>query len=104
MKKIKKTLNLIVRLPADCMPDGSYTVRFVYDANVVEDPEQALREAARKYLASPESKLTRQYAGGRCNWGDIFSSMPVSFFAKEGLFLDESEEVVVELDHDEVLC
>lgn len=76
------------------------TIVFNVDSNI-DNPEDAIREAVKKYLSTQFGKQDVHSNNGYFNWGDVAIRMGAEDFKKFGLTPIPSVEVL--LDHDEDL-
>lgn len=76
---------------------------FIVDDSV-KNPEQALRDAVKEFLATDEGKKANEYACNDFNWGDAVVYVPEEVWAKHGLKFRDMKSVDIKVYQDEVLC
>lgn len=69
----------------------------------VKNPEEALRNAVKDYLATEEGKEAIKETCEDFNWGDVFTYIPEEFLEKYGIHYSWASETSI-VNQDEVLC
>lgn len=67
------------------------------------DPVQALRDAAKEFLATPRGQKALQKTGGCFNWGDLVDELPDTAIKRHGLSVVDTFQTDLVVQHGESL-
>lgn len=99
-KIIMKKMSLIIRIPES---DSANIICHLYTNLSQEDAVTAIKKAATEFFDSQEGSKALAEALGKPNWGDIITSVPAETFARNGVILDNIEENVLCVNHDDIV-